>query len=872
VISALLIAFNYNTYQSRVASHIAAEQELILSTYQTVIDSFKYQSEILYINRIKQPSVIQILKQVQGSSPEKQEQLRQALYDNLIDMYQAMQHFELKQLHFHLPNNHSFLRFHRPDTYGDDLTNIRQTIMHVNQTHQKVEGFEEGRIYNGYRFVFPLFEGPNYLGSVETPVSMAVILNEIHKNLAVENDFIIQAAVVNAKVFQSEQANYQATTFDANYLHEANIHSKSRPLINHLMQQYLKEHPLKGQNFTSLQVVDGKFYLLTGIAVPNAISHETVAYILNAREHKDLAQLHQEHLLSILAILLIVFIFIKVLHHTQQQKHALQHEQTIHQRIEAISALGSWEIDFTHNTMTWSQELFKLLGYSQKDTQPNFELLMNRVHPEDRQLLLEVYQMAVHDHKELSLEHRILRADGIIRTVKHTISHHTDAKGTITSSIGMLLDMSDLKLFEIELEKARNSFENLLKNIPEIIYRANCDLDRTVQYINDAVLQNLGYEASLFKYNQVKSLNSLIHKADLQRYLAALEKTLNEETSLNIEYRMLNQQGEIVWVHELTQVNYDENGCHLEGLIQNRTKEKQAQENLQKIIDLQDNIVILTNGQTISFANKSFFKLFIFDNLETFLRFHDCICDFFIPQTNFFSLENVPSGQLWTDVLLKLPASKRVVLIKNQYTQQLHAYSVYINAFDTQREIIVLTDVTDTIQEIEKLRQAAQRDALTGLYNRNFILNNFTLLTKGAKAKNLELALILFDIDHFKEINDHFGHNCGDEVLKKLTLHVSQTLRTSDVLVRWGGEEFIVLSEVTHLSHAQQLAEHLRLAIADISFDCTHRITSSFGVTLHKGQEAIKTTIERADKALYKAKNNGRNQVYTLNAKPEEKG
>ena len=870
-ISAVLIAYSINTYQSRVQSHLMAEQELVLNSYQSVVDSFKYQSEILYTNRINRPEVINLFKNAKNADPETQAKIRNSLYHNLLDMYQTMNHFQLKQLHFHLPNNQSFLRFHRPEIFGDDLTGARKTIEYVNRTHKKIEGFEEGRIYNGYRFVYPLFDGKDYLGSVETSVSMKVIVQEIQKNLALENDFIIKSSVVDSKVFKSEQKNYQAVAFSKDYFHEASIKPGNRALLNSLMTDYLQEHRLDGQNFTALHKIKSQFYIINGISIRNAVTHEPVAYILSAREHADLAAFYQQLSLTILAILLLVGLVMLAYRHIDDQKRALEAEKAIHNRIETISSLGSWQLDLSTNKMQWSNELYNLLDLSSQDISPTLERLMMSIHPEDRLMVKEIYQRAIQKGQDFTIEHRILRHDGIVRTIRHTLSIEKDPKGLSSLVLGMLLDITELKMFERELEKARLSYETLLSNVPEIIYRAECNIERTVEYINNAVQENLGFTPKQFKYNQEKSLNRLIHKSDRLAYLKALENTLNHGAKLDLEYRMLKENGEIIWVHESTQRVLDESdGCHLEGIIQNRTLEKLAQENLQKIIDLQDNIVILTNGSAMSFANNSFFEFFQFNDLNHFLQTHQCVCEFFLPNPKFFSLAKVPEGEVWSNIINKLPLSERKVLIKNPKTLQIHAFHVHTNPFDDYRNVIVFTDITNSIKELDDLRYQSQHDPLTGLYNRNFIDHHFSILSQGAAAKGRHLALILFDIDHFKQVNDNYGHNCGDEVLKTLSKHIDERLRGSDVLIRWGGEEFIVLTEVANPEQATHLAETLREMIANIHYDCIELVTSSFGVTLTQKHETLTPTVERADQALYSAKQQGRNRVVSLLADPAD--
>lgn len=123
----------------------------------------------------------------------------------------------------------------------------------------------------------------------------------------------------------------------------------------------------------------------------------------------------------------------------------------------------------------------------------------------------------------------------------------------------------------------------------------------------------------------------------------------------------------------------------------------------------------------------------------------------------------------------------------------------------------------------------------------------------------------MFDIDHFKKINDTYGHTVGDEVLKKLPETVKIDIRKGDLFVRWGGEEFIIVLANTELLEAQKVADHVRKAIEkELFHEKIDQVTCSFGVTdYHKG-DSIDSIINRADAALYKAKNSGRNRIVAV--------
>ncbi|MGF1832239.1 GGDEF domain-containing protein [Photobacterium sanguinicancri] len=160
-------------------------------------------------------------------------------------------------------------------------------------------------------------------------------------------------------------------------------------------------------------------------------------------------------------------------------------------------------------------------------------------------------------------------------------------------------------------------------------------------------------------------------------------------------------------------------------------------------------------------------------------------------------------------------------------------------------------------QAVEAL---AYTDALTGAKNRNVIEGYLSELVDHAKVNIQPFSVIYVDIDHFKSINDNFGHETGDEVLRCFVALINQRIRKSDVFVRWGGEEFILFCPATTLEGAVGLAELLRSIVETYHWPSTMSVTASFGVAQLEN-ENIDEVIKRADKVLYLAKQNGRNCV-----------
>ena len=155
----------------------------------------------------------------------------------------------------------------------------------------------------------------------------------------------------------------------------------------------------------------------------------------------------------------------------------------------------------------------------------------------------------------------------------------------------------------------------------------------------------------------------------------------------------------------------------------------------------------------------------------------------------------------------------------------------------------------------------AHMDNLTGIYNRCYLEENINDYMQISDRSGVPISFILIDLDHFKEVNDRYGHAVGDEVLVNTVNIIKDTIRATDKAIRWGGEEFLILTIATPHEGAVILAEEIRNAIASKCYDTVGHMTASFGVAEHCYSEAMDMCFKRVDIALYKAKNSGRNCV-----------
>jgi len=209
------------------------------------------------------------------------------------------------------------------------------------------------------------------------------------------------------------------------------------------------------------------------------------------------------------------------------------------------------------------------------------------------------------------------------------------------------------------------------------------------------------------------------------------------------------------------------------------------------------------------------------------------------------------------------------------YMQQDCAFTPLMHGRDVIAVCVTITDVThvsvmqrEREEAVEKLREYADRDGLTGIANRRFFETRLAEEFSRWQRYGGELSMLLFDLDHFKGINDQFGHVAGDVVLREIAQRVSDLVRKQDVFGRFGGEEFALLMPCTTLDDAMGVAEKIRRTIGDtpiVAQGTAVSVTASVGAAAARpGAPGYEGMVNDADAALYCAKNQGRNRAIAL--------
>lgn len=275
---------------------------------------------------------------------------------------------------------------------------------------------------------------------------------------------------------------------------------------------------------------------------------------------------------------------------------------------------------------------------------------------------------------------------------------------------------------------------------------------------------------------------------------------------------------------------------------------------LKEFIECSNNITVITSDTDIIAMNKAGLDFFHFSTFKAFQKKHKYLSKLF---REIQSEDKYVEGINWVTKIDKTQHIE-VEMLSNDFRQ---IFSMQVSKVRDNRYVVSFYNISRLIAEKNAIVKVAEKDELTQVYNRSKFNKVLSQAFRQAEIYQEPFTLILFDIDHFKMINDQYGHNIGDNVLLQLASLIQGQLRAQDTFARWGGEEFIILSQGSSEKESYTQAERLRQSIESFPFDDVSRITCSFGVSQYRFDESTTSLLKRVDDALYQAKNSGRNRV-----------
>ncbi len=294
-----------------------------------------------------------------------------------------------------------------------------------------------------------------------------------------------------------------------------------------------------------------------------------------------------------------------------------------------------------------------------------------------------------------------------------------------------------------------------------------------------------------------------------------------------------------------------------------KLQEKLSKQNdfLHMVLNTQATMIALFNKDCeLTFANKTLLDFYLCENIEELKKEYQSIEKTFIENDNYFNLGKVKENENWIESLKKAAPSEKIVSIICHKTMSIKAFKITI-AQHEETIVLTFTDISETFLKQLQLKDKTIHDKLTGAFNREYFEDNYEKLISKFVDETYSFGIAILDIDYFKNVNDTYGHDVGDNILVDFVKIIKKYSRMDDYLIRWGGEEFIFILKIKNYTDLEISLEKLRKNIENSNFSKNIKITCSCGGTIHSLNEDIKDTIKRADEALYNAKNTGRNKV-----------
>jgi diguanylate cyclase (GGDEF)-like protein/PAS domain S-box-containing protein len=435
----------------------------------------------------------------------------------------------------------------------------------------------------------------------------------------------------------------------------------------------------------------------------------------------------------------------------------------------------------------------------------------------------------------------------------------------------------------------QHNLEFLLENINGISFEYDLIGDRFT-YVSTHTRRLLGYPPQ--QWTDLNSWAAMIHPDDRKETMAYCVNETQKEKDHVMQYRMIKADGDVVWVMDIVTLNRDEQGRpqSLFGLILDNTRLKTTQIRLeqehsflQSVIDnIRDPIIVINTDYVVELSNKASKE----HHSNTFIKdpdapkcyeishYRDSPCD---GSDHPCPLKAVMKSHQSEVVVHNHPDHHG----KDRYFELVCSpifdkNNNFIGIIESSRDISLHIETTQKLQEQrELLTHQAHYDSLTQLPNRTLFHDRLQMSIEKCKRHSSKLALFFIDLDHFKQINDTLGHAYGDEALKEAAKRLTSVLRAQDTLARLGGDEFTIIIDELHLAQdssklAQKLLDQFsmpfRLNTHDFYLSC------SIGISIYPDDDtSASNLLKYADNAMYKAKDEGRNNFQFYSREMTEK-
>lgn len=587
-----------NRMQHNKECHLQIITDRYEAAYNIIYGHYKKLAGNVYEGILERYDVQAIYQQLLTANFQKKTRLRSVLYTKIHKQYERLkENGDVRQLHFHLRNNESFLRFQRPDKYGDNLTSIRETVNYVNTVHRPIDGFEEGKVYYGYRFVFPITSVDGvHLGSMEVSYGPEFITALLMKQYGVLSNFYVRNTAIQKKLFADEIQETYLESYHDDYLCDRHVLAILKKAANE-SEMYLKPNSKTMETvFTNAHSGNSvSFYapsidtVFTTIPVFTSINPKMVAFLTVRSKSvffKNENKYNRIIFVLSFSLLLLGFLIYYVL--VGQKKiiegkaKQLEKEKQRLMAVQHIGSLGHWELDFVSNELSWSDQIFRIFDIPPQSCTASFDLFLKQVHPDDREFVKNSHVDALKNHYPYTIQYRLVTSTNTEKWVSETWYTEHDNSGYPLCLLGIMHDITEQQNTLASLQQKHNMF----MHGPVMIFIWQNRENWPVEYLSGNVSETLGYSVNEFLDGFVKYID-IIHPDDQERVVREVTKYSHSDVDKFVHepYRLIDSKGESVWVLDSTSMIRDSQGVlnHFQGYLVDITKTMNMQDEIMEV-------------------------------------------------------------------------------------------------------------------------------------------------------------------------------------------------------------------------------------------------------------------------------------------------
>ncbi|MCW8822378.1 MAG: diguanylate cyclase [Sulfurovum sp.] len=483
-----------------------------------------------------------------------------------------------------------------------------------------------------------------------------------------------------------------------------------------------------------------------------------------------------------------------------------------------------------------------------------------------------IFDVEALEQHEIVLPKEILKKSRLLNTPKTFFQEHQEHLIILLYVLIIIIVLSSLyftyymyrsKKIILQREESLSNITESMQNAQAIAHLGNWDWNIKTNHLwwSDEIYRIFGLQSQEFKAT-IEAFLDRVHPDDQDKVQEAIYHTLDQKTDYRIEHRIVKKDGTERYVLEEGNLKLDAHGdpLRMTGIVQDITEVKVAQkavEKLSKVVEQIDDLVLIANLKgNITYVNQAFCDHAGYTREEVLGKTPRMLKSDQYDENFYKDLwKTILQGTVYRETVINKKKNGDLYYEKKTITPLRDDKDNLIGFVSSGKDVTLETMMH---QEIEHI---ASTDKLTGLHNRHKFEELFILEAERSRRFVLPLSLILIDVDHFKSINDTYGHDIGDNVLKDLANAVQDNIRKLDIFARWGGEEFLILTPNTNHDNVQIVAEKLRVFIENHHFPKVKNLTVSLGISTLKETDTFTELFKRADQGLYYAKENGRNKV-----------